>query len=62
MVGGGGVGCELAQTFVRLGVGVSLLEVNERVVTAEESEPSDPVCRVLERDGVEVRTGMRLRF
>jgi NADH dehydrogenase FAD-containing subunit len=43
-------------------VGVSLLEVNERVVTAEESEASDPVPRVLERDGVEVRTGMRLRF
>ncbi len=56
------MGRELAQTFVRLGVGVSLLEVNERVVTAEESEASDPVRRVLERDGVEVRTGMRLRF
>ncbi len=60
IVGGGSVGCELAQAFARLGVGVSLLEANERVLTAEEPEASDTVRRVLERDGVDVRTGMRL--
>jgi len=41
-------------------VGVSLLEANERVLTAEEPEASDTVRRVLEREGVDVRTGMRL--
>ncbi len=56
------MGCELAQGFARLGVRVGLLEVNERVLAAEEPKASDTVRRVLERDGVEVRTGMRLRF
>jgi len=60
IVGGGSVGCELAQAFARLGVGVSLLEANERVLSTEEPEASDTVRRVLERDGVDVRTGMRL--
>jgi len=59
IVGGGGVGCELAQAFARLGVSVSLLEVEERVLAVEEPEASDTVRRVLERDGVEVRTGTR---
>ncbi len=42
IVGGGSVGCELAQAFARLGVGVSLLEVNERVLGAEEQRPRIP--------------------
>ncbi|MBA2425985.1 MAG: NAD-binding protein [Actinobacteria bacterium] len=42
IVGGSSVGCELAQAFARLGVGVSLLEVNERVLDAEEQGPRIP--------------------
>lgn len=57
VVGGGAIGCELAQAFARLGTHVTLVEVAPRLVTGEDDDVSAAVRAVLEADGVDVLTG-----
>ena len=57
VLGGGAIGVELAQAFAQLGSQVTLLEAAPRLLVKEEPEVSSIIAAVLERDGVEVRTG-----
>lgn len=57
VLGGGAIGCELAQAFRRLGSAVTLIEAGPRLLAHEEPEGSDVLHRVLEREGVIVHTG-----
>ncbi|WP_199421531.1 dihydrolipoyl dehydrogenase family protein [Actinotalea solisilvae] len=59
VLGGGPVGCELAQVFARFGVEVTLVESSERPLSMEEPESGDLVRRVLEADGIRVLTRAR---
>ena len=54
VLGGGPIGCELAQCFARLGSRVTLVEMAPRLLLREDSEVSKLVQAALERDGVEV--------
>jgi pyruvate/2-oxoglutarate dehydrogenase complex dihydrolipoamide dehydrogenase (E3) component len=58
VIGGGPVGCELAQAFARLGSRVTLVEAADRLLPREEPPASATLTRVLARDGVDVRTGV----
>ncbi len=58
VIGGGPIGCELAQVFARFGVEVTLLELADRVMASEEPETSEVIAGVLRSDGVDVRTGV----
>lgn len=58
VLGGGNIGCELAQTFARLGTQVTLLETAERVMGPEEPEASEVVTRVFRDEGIDVRTSV----
>ena len=60
VLGGGPVGCELAQAFQRLGAAVTVIERADRLLPREEPEASAEVCRALEADGVRVLTGASL--
>ncbi|HVA42668.1 MAG TPA: FAD-dependent oxidoreductase [Acidimicrobiales bacterium] len=60
VLGGGPIGCELAQAFARLGTQVSVLEATERLITKEEPEASDVVASALRGDGVDVRLGQKV--
>ena len=60
VIGGGAVGCELAQAFQRLGVAVTLYHDQPRVLEREDADASAIVARSLARDGVEVRTNTRV--
>ncbi|MBW4696300.1 MAG: mercuric reductase [Aphanocapsa lilacina HA4352-LM1] len=60
VIGGGPIGCELAQSFARLGSQVALLHKNERVLDREDPETSRIVGCALERDGVRVLTKARI--
>lgn len=60
VLGGGAVGTEFAQVFARFGVEVTLLEVADRLLAAEEPEASQAVTEALARDGVEVLAGVRV--
>ena len=57
VLGGGPVGCELAQAFQRLGSHVTLVERATRVLPREEPEASAQVRAALEREGIQVLTG-----
>jgi pyruvate/2-oxoglutarate dehydrogenase complex dihydrolipoamide dehydrogenase (E3) component len=61
VLGGGAIGLELAQVFARFGVEVSVVEALDRLLAQEEPESSDLARGTLERDGVQVRTGVSAR-
>jgi pyruvate/2-oxoglutarate dehydrogenase complex dihydrolipoamide dehydrogenase (E3) component/uncharacterized membrane protein YdjX (TVP38/TMEM64 family) len=55
VLGGGPIGCELAQAFQRLGSAVTQVEKNERLLMREDLEASEAVMTSLRHDGVELR-------
>ncbi|HQY43691.1 MAG TPA: FAD-dependent oxidoreductase [Paracoccaceae bacterium] len=57
ILGGGPIGCEMAQAFARLGVQVSLIEAAPRLLVREDDDVSAFVRASLERDGVQVLAG-----
>lgn len=56
VLGGGPIGCELAQAFARLGSHVIQVEAEDRVLLHEDDEVSAFVHARLSADGVDVRT------
>ena len=56
VLGGGPIGCELAQAFARLGSQVTQIEMAPRLMLREDEEVSALVKQALEHDGVSVRT------
>lgn len=52
IVGAGPIGCEMAQTFARLGSSVLLLETEHGVLPREDRDGAAVVGKSLERDGV----------
>jgi pyruvate/2-oxoglutarate dehydrogenase complex dihydrolipoamide dehydrogenase (E3) component/uncharacterized membrane protein YdjX (TVP38/TMEM64 family) len=57
VLGGGPIGCELAQSFARLGSRVSLIEMASRIMIREDEEVCVLARDSLMRDGIEVLTG-----
>ncbi|QHE75448.1 FAD-dependent oxidoreductase [Hydrogenophaga sp. PBL-H3] len=57
VLGGGPIGCELAQSFARLGSQVTQVEMGPRVMAREDEEVSELARQALMKDGVDVRTG-----
>lgn len=60
VIGGGAIGCELAQACARLGIRVVLLEALPRLLGSEEPELAEIVEAKLREEGVEVRVGVRI--
>ena len=58
VLGGGPIGCEMAQAYRSLGVRVTLLEVADRLLAKEEDFASAQVADALREAGVDVRTGV----
>ncbi len=56
VLGGGPIGCELAQSFARLGSHVTQVEMAPRLMGREDPEVSELACAALMRDGVDVLT------
>jgi len=57
VIGGGPIGCELAQAFARLGVKVIVFEATNRILGQDEPEVSDLIARKLVSEGVEIVLG-----
>ena len=55
ILGGGPIGCELAQAFARLGSAVSLIEMGKQLLGREDADVAAVVQAALEHDGVDVR-------
>jgi pyruvate/2-oxoglutarate dehydrogenase complex dihydrolipoamide dehydrogenase (E3) component len=60
VLGGGPVGCELAQFFARAGSRVTLAEAGERLLPDVDADAAALVQAALEEDGVDVRAGSAL--
>ncbi len=60
ILGGGPIGCELAQAFARLGAQVTLIEGGPRLLAREEPEASDFIHGALVQDGVRLRLSSKL--
>jgi pyruvate/2-oxoglutarate dehydrogenase complex dihydrolipoamide dehydrogenase (E3) component len=60
VLGGGPIGCELAQAFARFGSQVTLLEALPRILPRESEEASALVAEALRRDGVRLETGAKV--
>lgn len=54
VLGGGPIGCEMAQAFARLGSKVTLIEMAERLVPREDPDASQALMKRLAAEGVEV--------
>lgn len=54
VLGGGPIGCELAQAFARLGSQVTLVEAAPRILIREDEEVSTLAAAALQRDGVQL--------
>lgn len=59
VLGGGPIGCELAQAFARLGSQVTQVELGERLMPREDADVSALVRQSLQADGVRVLTSHR---
>ncbi|PLW80974.1 pyridine nucleotide-disulfide oxidoreductase [Kineobactrum sediminis] len=59
VLGGGPIGCELAQCFARLGSRVSLVEMLPRLLLKEDEEVSAIAQAALQKDGIEVYTNSK---
>ncbi len=57
VLGGGPIGCELAQCFARLGSNVTQVEMLPRLMVREDPEFSEMVLRKFREDGVNVLLG-----
>ena len=57
VLGGGPIGCELSQSFARLGAQVTQVEMAERIMLREDEEVSALAREALQADGVQVLTG-----
>lgn len=59
VLGGGPIGCELAQSFALLGIPVTLVELADQLLPREEREVAEALRLQMERDGVILLTGWR---
>ncbi len=60
IIGGGPIGCELAQAFQRLGCAITLLERTPRLLSSEDEDVSSFVTDLLRSEGVEVITSSQV--
>ncbi|MCW2786282.1 MAG: NAD(P)/FAD-dependent oxidoreductase [Marmoricola sp.] len=57
VIGGGPIGCELAQVFATFDVEVTVVEVADRIIAVEEPEASEVLAKAFADQGIEVIAG-----
>jgi pyruvate/2-oxoglutarate dehydrogenase complex dihydrolipoamide dehydrogenase (E3) component len=60
VIGGGAIGCELAQVLAQFGARVTVVEAADRLLAAEEPEASEVVAAAFAGAGIEVVTGAKV--
>ncbi|MEM9154512.1 MAG: mercuric reductase [Cyanobacteria bacterium P01_F01_bin.33] len=61
VIGGGPIGCELAQAFQRLGSQVTLLHRGSHILNKEDADAAEIVQEVLLREGIQLVLGCTLK-
>jgi pyruvate/2-oxoglutarate dehydrogenase complex dihydrolipoamide dehydrogenase (E3) component len=57
VLGGGPIGCELAQAFARFGAQVTVVEMATRLLAREDAACSTLIAQAFAEDGIDVRVG-----
>jgi pyruvate/2-oxoglutarate dehydrogenase complex dihydrolipoamide dehydrogenase (E3) component len=57
VIGGSYIGLEFAQAYRRFGARVTVVEKGPRLIAREDDDVSDEIRAILEREGIEIRTG-----
>jgi pyruvate/2-oxoglutarate dehydrogenase complex dihydrolipoamide dehydrogenase (E3) component len=60
VIGGGPIGCELAQAFARLGSQVTLLELAPQILGREDQDAAEILQGALLREGVDLQLGVKI--
>jgi len=60
VVGGGPIGCELAQAFSNLGAQVTQVDMADRIMPREDEEVSEIVSKAFREQGIQLLTGHKL--
>lgn len=60
VIGGGPLGCEMAQCFARFGSRVTLLEQSSHILAREEEDAALIVHQAMQREGVEIVLGAKV--
>jgi dihydrolipoamide dehydrogenase len=60
VVGGGPIGCELAQAFRRLGSEVTIIEMSKQFLTREDPDAAAILANSFKRDGIDIRLDSRV--
>ena len=60
VIGGGPIGCELAQAFARLGAEVTLLHKNAHLLDREDEDAADIIQQVFLREGIRLELGCKI--
>lgn len=60
VIGGGPIGCELAQAFVRFGARVTVIDAADRILSHDDADAAEVVAAALRADGVQILTGARI--
>jgi len=61
VIGGGPIGCEMAQAFQRLGCEVTLLHRGSHILNKEDPDAADIVQKVFEKEGIQLVVGAEIR-
>jgi pyruvate/2-oxoglutarate dehydrogenase complex dihydrolipoamide dehydrogenase (E3) component len=61
VLGGGPTGCELSQVYARFGVPTTIVQSGDRLMPTEHPRNSETMAKLLRRDGVDVRLGVRAK-
>ncbi|MEM1434968.1 MAG: mercuric reductase [Pseudomonadota bacterium] len=59
IVGGGPIGCELAQAFTRLGTRVTVVQMLDRIMEREDADTSAHMESVFRKEGIVLRTNAK---
>lgn len=60
VIGGGPIGCELAQAFARFGSRVTLIELAPQILGREDRDAAGILHDVFLREGIDVQTGVKI--
>ncbi len=60
VIGGGPIGCEMAQSFARFGSEVTLLDMANHVLVREDADAAELVQSAMQRDGVKLELGVKI--
>ena len=61
VLGGGPIGCEMAQAFARFGAKVTQVEMGQRLLSREDEDISDLIGKTFEAEGVRLLLGHRAK-